>query len=90
MVNYNVDNLTVAQIAGESDSGDESVGSNTGTPVLLASITKTDAEWGNLPAWQSVAANSHGITQAVLATLQANYAGKLVDLDGIYLTLTNV
>lgn len=90
MVNYNVDNLTVAQIAGESDSSDESVGSNTGTPVLLASITKTDAEWGNLPAWQSVAANSHGITQAVLAQLQTLYSGKIVNLDGIYLTLTNV
>lgn len=90
MVNYNVDNLTVAQFAGESDVSDESIGTNTGNPVLLASVTKTDAEWGNLPAWQSVANNSHMITQLALTELQNLYAGKIVDLDGIYLTLTNV
>ena len=90
MVNYNVDNLTVAQLAGESDVSDESIGTNTGNPILLASVTKTDAEWGNLPAWQSVAANSHMITQLALTELQNQYAGKIVDLDGIYLTLTNV
>ena len=89
MTSYNVDSLTVSQIAAESDVGDESVGSNTGNPVTLATLVKTDAEWGNLPAWQSVSANSHSITQLALAELQTLYAGKIVDLDGIYLTLTN-
>lgn len=90
MTQYDVDTLTVAQLAGEFDSTDETPKSNIGSPVLLASITKTDAEWGNLAAWQSASANSHGITQAALTELKNLYPNKLVNLDGLYCTLTVV
>jgi hypothetical protein len=90
MTDYNVDNLTAAEFNGEFDSTDMSVGSNTGNPILLASLTKTDAEWGNLPAWQSAANNSHGISQAALTQLKSLYAGKIVDLEGLYVTSTDV
>tara|TARA_B110000495_G_C23015549_1_gene601412 strand:+ start:195 stop:467 length:273 start_codon:yes stop_codon:yes gene_type:complete len=90
MVNYNVDALTVAQLAGEFDSTDEGVKANTGTPVLLATLTKTDAEWGNLPAWTSAYANAHGITQLALTQIQALYPNKIIDLEGLYVTLTVV
>lgn len=90
MVNYPVSTLTVAQLAGEFDSTDETPKNNTGNPVLLATLTKTDAEWGNLPAWTSAYANSHGITQAALTQIQALYPNKIIDLEGLYCTLTNV
>lgn len=90
MTFYDVDTITTAEIAAESDVGDQSVGDNTGNAVTLATLTKTQSEWGSLAAWQSVANNSHTITQMARTYLQSNYAGKQVDLDGIFLTLTNV
>ena len=90
MVNYNVNSLTVAQLAGEFDSTDDTPKDNIGSPVLLATLTKTDAEWGNLPGWTSAYANSHGITQMALTEIQNLYPNKVIDLEGLYVTLTNV
>jgi hypothetical protein len=90
MTQYDVDTLTMAQLTAEFDSTDETPKNNIGTPVLLASVTKTDVEWGQLPAWQSANANSHGITQIALAELKALYPNKLINLEGLYCTLTVV
>ncbi len=91
MVNYNVDSLTSTQVMNESGIEDEtSYSTNTGNPVLLASLTRTEAEWGSLAGWDAVANNAHNIAGLVVSALQTQYAGKIVDLDGIYITLTNV
>ena len=80
----NVDNLTVSAMAATIGVEDESVGSNTGNPVELTSVTKTNTEWGNLEPYQSVANNSHSILQNALTELQSLYPGKEIDLEGIH------
>ena len=88
-----VDTLTVANIAATIDVNDMSVGSNTGTPILLASVTKPETgsdSWGGLDAHVSVANNSHSILTNALATINSTYSGKEIDLDGIYITETVV
>lgn len=89
----NVNSMTTASFAATIDVNDESIGSNTGTPIQLASITKPETgsdSWGGLDPHVSVAANSHYIAQIARQSLQTAYAGKEVDLDGIYLEETVV
>lgn len=88
-----VSGLSVASIAATIDVNDESVGSNTGTPVQLASITKAETgsdSWGGLDPHVSVANNSHSILTNALATINSTYSGKEIDLDGIYIEETEV
>ena len=86
----NVDNLTVSAMAATIGVEDESIGSNTGTPIELTSVTKTESEWGSLEPYQSVANNSHSILQNALTELQSLYPNKEIDLDGIYIVETIV
>ena len=91
MVNYDVDTLTSTQVMNESGIEDEtSYNTNTGSPILLARLTRTEAEWGGLEPWDCVASNAHNIAGLVVSALQTQYAGKIVNLDGIYITRTNV
>jgi len=87
-----VDDLTVASMASIINSAHESIGSNTGTPLQLASVTKTETEWGSLDPHVSVSNNSYLILQTALTSLTLAYGddGKEVDLDGIYLEETVV
>ena len=85
-----VDSMTVANTNSLITVNNESIGSNTGTPVLLVSITKTEAEWGSLEPYQSVSNNSHAILQSAINVLKTNYAGKEIDFDGIVITETEV
>lgn len=85
-----VDDMTVANVSGSITVNNESVGSNTGSPFFLVSITKTESEWGGLEPYQSVSNNSHAILQSAINVLKANYAGKEIDLDGIVITETEV
>lgn len=89
----NVNSMTTANIAATIDVNDMSVGDNTGTPVQLSSVTKPETgsdSWGGLDAHVSVANNSHSILAAARTSLQTLYAGKEIDLDGIYIVETVV
>ena len=90
MVEYNVNSLNTSDIQSESDVGDESIGSNSGDSVILSSVTKTETEWGTGSAWELVEDNKFNIASLARNYLQSNYAGKMVDLDGIYLTYETV
>jgi len=90
MASYNSDTMTLAELATEFDATDVTPKSNIGTPVLLASLTKTETEWGSLDGWQSALNNSHGLTQLALAQIQALYPNKIINLEGLYVTLTVV
>jgi len=81
----NVDNMTVASMASIINANHESIGSNTGTAVQLASVTKTESEWGGLDPHVSVSNNSYSILATARTSLQATYAGKEIDMDGIFL-----
>ena len=88
-----VDNLTVGTMASVINVNHESVGSNTGTAIELASVTKPETgsnSWGGLDAHVSVSANSYSILTSALATLNSTYSGKEIDLDGIYIEETVV
>jgi hypothetical protein len=83
-----VSSLTVASIAATIDVNDESIGSNTGTPVLLTTITKPETgsdSWGGLDPHVSVSNNSHSILTNALATINSTYSGKEINLDGIFI-----
>ena len=69
------------------NSAHESIGSNTGTALQLASVTKTETEWGGLDPHVNVSSNSYMILQTALQSLDLAYGddGKEIDLDGIYL-----
>ena len=89
MVWTNVNNMTVAEISGTISVSNESVGSNTGTPILCAAITKTETEWGGLAPYLSVKNNSHSILQIAHTYLQGLYPNKEIDLSGIHIKETN-
>ena len=90
MTFYNVDNMTISQFTDESDVGDESIGNNTGQAILLCEVTKTSTEWGSDEAWESVGNNQYNLATLAVAELQTQYAGKEVDLDGIYINKFDV
>ena len=90
MTYYDVNNLSITTFASTIGVEDESTGTNTGNPITLATVTKTESEWGGLEPYQSVANNSHSILQLALTELQTLYPNKLIDLDGIYITETVV
>jgi len=87
---YVVNNLSTSDIQSESGIEDHSVGNNTGNAITIASLTKTDTEWDSTLAHELVADNKFSITSTARNYLQTNYADKKVNLDGIFLTLTNV
>jgi len=90
MVEYNVDSLYTSDIQNESDVGDESIGSNSGDSVILSSVTKTETEWGTMSGWELVEDNKFSIASLARNTIQSNYPGKMIDLDGIYVTYETV
>lgn len=90
MVSYNADTMTLAQLANEFDATDVTPKTNIGTPVLLASVTKTDVEWSNVDGWQSASLNAWQITSDALAQIKLLYPNKIIDLEGLYVTLTVV
>lgn len=89
---YDVDTLSTTIVSSTIGSEDESIGNNTGTPILLIDTTKTSSEWGGLEGWESVKANSYGVLQTCISTLQshATTSGNDIDLDGIYIELIDV
>lgn len=90
MVEINADVMTLAQLTAEFDATDVTPKTNIGNPILLASLTKTETEWGSLEGWQSALNNSHGITQTALAQLKVLYPNKIINLEGLYVTLNVV
>jgi len=90
MATFNVNGIFTSNIQSESDVGDESVGSNSGTRTTLATLTKTNVEWGNLAGWECVRDNKHNIADSVKTAIQTNYPNKVIDLDGIYIEMVTV
>ena len=93
MVWTNVNNMSTSEFCGTIGTEDLSIGSNTGTPIELASVTKAETgsnSWAGLDPNVSVANNSHSIAQLAVASLQSTYPDKEVDLVGIYIEETEV
>jgi hypothetical protein len=85
--------MTVGELSGEFNSTVHQTSDYSGlsgTVVTLSTLTKTDLEWGSLPGWGCAYANAHNITGLALAQIQALYPGKVINLDGLKVTLTNV
>ena len=65
----------------------ESIGSNTGTGLLLVSMTKTETDWGtSLENWEQIKYNAFSLLASAISTLKSNYAGKEIDFEGIVIS----
>ena len=90
MVEYNVNELNLNTLANEINFNNSTVGSNTGNPIRLALLTKTKDQFGNQSSWQIGKSNSNGITEMALQEIKKLYPNKIINLNGLYLTLTDV
>lgn len=85
-----VDDMTTSNMSSNIVAAHETLRDLNGDSLSLVNVTKDTSEWGGLDGWESVKYNASALLQSAINTLKANYSGKEIDTDGIYITYEEV